>query len=126
VNRRADRTPDRRNSKSSNTLEEKPTDSSRMSIIFRIAKAYNIRIQTEDSSIKVEMIAKNSAKKPINFSATKYFTQKHKKIMSYMDYFKMKAKEKEMEEKASQQTQKRKRSRKRAHKVKRESILRII
>lgn len=84
-------------------------------------------------SIKLEMIAKNSAKKPINFSATKYFTQSSKKITSFMEYCKAKQKEKEKEvqEKKTQKpkTQKpkaRKRSRKAERKVKAEQLVRMV
>lgn len=66
---------------------------------FSISQEYNIRVLREDThetaynSIKLEMISKNSAKKPINFSANKYFSKKSKRIMSYMDYISKKQRE---------------------------------
>lgn len=68
-------------------------------LVQRTSRDYNIIFKRENSadvnykSIKLEMIAKNGLKKPINFSATKYFTSRNKKILSYMEYIQQKQKE---------------------------------
>jgi hypothetical protein len=102
------------------------------SLVQSTSGKYDIRFLKENTndvefkSIKLEMISKNGLKKPINFTATKYFTSRNKKIQSYMSYIKQKQKENIQTETPKVKPQVKKRVRKATLKVKKEKLIRMI